>query len=311
MEQQMAQHTEEMTGDGPAAPAALLELAIAERSDAGCVRSHNEDYVEHRIPVENRVRARKGILCLVADGMGGHKAGEVASQQAVELIMRHYYGNLSRDVGASLLRALRAANSAIHELAAADPSRAGMGTTLVGLVISGNEVVVANVGDSRAYLVGRKGITRITEDHSWVEEQVQAGMLTPEQARTHPQRNLVTRALGSRPSVEVDLYEGVIADGDILVLCTDGLTNLVEDREIESAVRANSPEDAALLLVELAKERGGPDNVTILVVLASQRQVTAEMPRERRVGALKWALLLLALAVVFGVLALVLLWHAF
>jgi len=167
---------------------------------------------------------------------------------------------------------------------------------------------VANVGDSRAYLVGRKGITRITEDHSWVEEQVQAGMLTPEQARTHPQRNLVTRALGSRPAVEVDLYEGVIADGDCLVLCTDGLTNLVEDREIESAVRANRPEDAAQLLVEMAKERGGYDNVTVLVARASQRQATAEGPRDGRTGALKWVLLLLAIAVVLGLFALMLLW---
>jgi serine/threonine protein phosphatase PrpC len=296
--------------EGPGAPAALLELAIAERTDAGCVRPHNEDYVEHRIPQDNRVRARKGILCLVADGMGGHKAGEVASQQAVELVMRQYYGNPSRDMGASLLRAFRTANGAIHELAAADPSRAGMGTTLVGSAIRGNEAVVANVGDSRAYLVGRKGITRITEDHSWVEEQVQAGILTPEQARTHPQRNLVTRALGSRPAVEVDLYQGVIADGDCLVLCTDGLTNLVEDREIELAVHANPPEEAAQRLVEMAKERGGNDNVTVLVVRASQRQATAEMPRDGRFGALKWVLLLLAIAVVLGLVALALLWSA-
>ena len=255
-----------------------LDLVAAKLTDVGRKRPHNEDYVEYYVPTDPQQRARKGAAYLVADGMGGHQAGEVASQGAVDLVIRQYYSDPDPDVGASIVRAIRAANKQIHSQAQADPSKSGMGTTLVAAVVLGRKVYVANVGDSRAYLINRTGITQITDDHSWVEEQVRAGLLTPEQARRHPQRNLVTRALGSKPMVEVDLFEGEISAGDTLLLCSDGLTGRVDDQEIAAKVREHLPTDAARLLVAQANERGGNDNITVLIVRAQEEQVTMRMP---------------------------------
>jgi serine/threonine protein phosphatase PrpC len=261
----------------PTSPQAL-DLVAAKLTDVGRKRPHNEDYVEHFVPPDPQQRARKGAIYLVADGMGGHQAGEVASQGAVELVIHQYYSDPDLDVGASLVRAIRAANKQIHSQAQADPSKSGMGTTLVAAVVLGRKVYVANVGDSRAYLINRTGITQITDDHSWVEEQVRAGLLTPEQARKHPQRNLVTRALGSKPTVEVDLFEGEIGAGDTLLLCSDGLTGRVEDQEIAAMVREHLPKEASRLLVAQANERGGNDNITVLIVRAQEEQLTMPMP---------------------------------
>ena len=248
----------------PAAPPPSLQAV--KLTDVGRVRSHNEDYVDFYVPPDPRQLERKGALYLVADGMGGHQAGEVASRGAVELVIGQYYSDTTHDVGTSLVRAFRAANKSIYDQAQADPSKAGMGTTLVAAVILGRKVYVANVGDSRAYLINKAGIVQITEDHSWVEEQVRAGVLTPEQAAHHPQRNLVTRALGTKPQVEVDLFEGELGEGDFLLLCTDGLTGRVTDQEIATLVNGNPLEEAARRLVALANERGGNDNITVLIV---------------------------------------------
>lgn len=255
-----------------------LDLAAAKLTDVGRKRPHNEDYVEYYAPPDPQQRARKGVIYLVADGMGGHQAGEVASQGAVDSVIAQYYSDPDPDVGASLVRAIRVANKQIHSQAQADPSKSGMGTTLVAAVVRGRHVYVANVGDSRAYLINRTSITQITEDHSWVEEQVRAGLLTAEQARKHPQRNLVTRALGSKPAVEVDLFEGEISTGDVLLLCSDGLTGRVGDQEIATVVREHLPAEAARLLVAQANERGGNDNITVLIVRAQEEQLTMPMP---------------------------------
>jgi serine/threonine protein phosphatase PrpC len=247
-------------------PAQGIDLVAVKLTDTGRVRPHNEDYVDFYEPADPQERARKGAIYLVADGMGGHQAGEVASRGAVELAIQRYYADPSRDVGKSLVRAVQAANQQIHAQAQADPSKAGMGTTLVAAVVLGRRVYVANVGDSRAYLINQTKMAQITEDHSWVEEQVRAGLLTHEQAKRHPQRNLVTRALGSKPVVEVDLFEGEISRGDALLLCSDGLTGRVEDREIATIIREHPPREAAQLLVGAANERGGSDNITVLIV---------------------------------------------
>ena len=255
-----------------------LDLVAAKLTDVGRARPHNEDYVDYYIPPDARQRTRQGVIYVVADGMGGHQAGEVASQGAVEVVIGQYYSDTTHDVGTSLVRAFRAANQQIHTQAQSDPSKGGMGTTLVAAVVLGRKVFVANVGDSRAYLINRQGITQITEDHSWVEEQVRAGLLTPEQARRHPQRNLVTRALGSKPAVEVDLFEGEIGAGDALLLCSDGLTGRVEDQELAAMVREHAPQQAAQLLVDLANERGGNDNITVLIVSAQEEPATVKAP---------------------------------
>jgi serine/threonine protein phosphatase PrpC len=255
-----------------------LDFEIAKLTDVGRARPHNEDYVDYYIPPDPRQIARKGAIYLVADGMGGHQAGEVASRGVVELTIGQYYGDTTHDVGTSLVRAFRLANQQIHEQAQSDPAKGGMGSTLVAAVILGRKVYVANVGDSRAYLINAKGMIQITEDHSWVEEQVRAKLLTPEQARRHPQRNLVTRALGSKLDVQVDLFEGELNAGDVLLLCTDGLTGRVEDHEIAAIVQQQPPQEAARQLVALANERGGNDNISVLIVRAQREAVTMPAP---------------------------------
>jgi serine/threonine protein phosphatase PrpC len=253
-------------GDPGQAEAQPEPLKATKLTDVGQLRPHNEDYLDSVVPSDSALLQRKGALYLVADGMGGHQAGEVASQTAVETVIQNYYADPSNDVGGSLVRAFEAANRSIHEQAQANPATAGMGTTLVAAVIRGRKMHIANVGDSRAYLINKKGISQITDDHSWVEEQVRAGLLTRRQARRHPQRNLVTRALGSRPSVEVDLYEIHKGKRDTILLCSDGLTNHVEDAEIEAALRGHPAQEAAQALVALANERGGSDNISLLFV---------------------------------------------
>ncbi|MFN2241112.1 MAG: Stp1/IreP family PP2C-type Ser/Thr phosphatase [Anaerolineae bacterium] len=252
-----------------------LDLIAVKLTDTGRVRSHNEDYVDYVVPPDPQQQARKGAIYLVADGMGGHQAGEVASRGAVELVSQRYYADTSRDVGTSLVRAVQSANQQLYAQARSDPSKSGMGTTLVAAVTLGRKVYVANVGDSRAYLINKTNMTQITEDHSWVEEQVRAGLLTQEQAKRHPQRNLVTRALGSKPAVDVDLFEGEIGRGDTLLLCSDGLTGRVEDHEIAAIVRAHPPTEAARLLVAAANERGGSDNITVLIVSTEKEAAAA------------------------------------
>ncbi len=290
-------------GPAPEAVPDTLDLDVFQLSDVGRVRTRNEDFSDYHVPQDPQQRQQKGMLFLVADGMGGHQAGDVASRQAVEYVVGQYYGDTQHDIGTSLVRAYRGANRLINEQAEADESKAGMGTTLVGAVVLGQKVYIANVGDSRAYLIGQGGTVQITEDHSWVEEQVRAGLLTPEQARVHPQRNLVTRALGSKASVEVDLFEGQINRGDSLLLCSDGLTGYVRDSEIEAIVRQNSPQDAGRQLVELAKERGGRDNITVMIVSARQAAPAVPVRAAKQKGALRIAPILVGVALLLAVVA--------
>jgi len=256
----------------------VLDLIVAKLTDVGRARPRNEDFVEYHVPTDPEQLEGKGAIYLVADGMGGHQAGEVASRSSVEIVIADYYRDHASDIGASLVRAFRLANQEIYAMSQTDPSMSGMGTTLVAAVIVGRQVYIANVGDSRAYLINSGGMVQITEDHSWVEEQVRAGLLTPEQAKRHPQRNLVTRALGSRPTVEVDLFEGEISAGDSLLMCTDGLTGRVEDPEIANIVRAQHPQEAVQTLVHLANERGGNDNISVLIVSTQAELPTVKAP---------------------------------
>ncbi len=284
------------------------DLVSVKVTDVGRVRTHNEDYVDEYVPQDPQQLARKGALYIVADGMGGHQAGEVASEGAVKLVISHYYKDTTHDIGTSLVRAIRAANQMVYDQAQADSAKTGMGTTLVAAVILGRKVYLGNVGDSRAYLVHKAGITRITEDHSWVEEQVRAGLLTPDQAMRHPQKNLLTRALGTKPSVDVDLFEGELGKDDKLLLCSDGLTGRVEDREIASIVNQYAPEEAARRLVALANERGGNDNITVLIVSDQVETPTVAAPAPAAVKKApgRRSLLLPILAGLAGVLVLAL-----
>jgi serine/threonine protein phosphatase PrpC len=243
-----------------------LRLEVAQLTDVGRKREHNEDNMAYVIPKDEQVLAMKGALFIVADGMGGHAAGEVASEIAVDTVSNVYYMDDNLDVTAPLLLAIKRANAAIHQRAAENMLRSGMGTTCVAAVLRGNMAYIANVGDSRAYLIRQGQVRQVSLDHSWVAEQVRAGLLTEEQARTHAQRNVITRSLGTQPDVEVDVFREQIQPGDYLVLCTDGLSGLISDDELLRIVERSVPQESVYHLVERANENGGPDNITAIVV---------------------------------------------
>ena len=256
-----------------------LRLDVAQLTDVGRKREHNEDNMAFVIPKDSQVMASKGALFIVADGMGGHAAGEVASEIAVDTVSNMYYQEDSNDVAVSLLRAIRRANASIHQRAAENLLRTGMGTTCVAAVLRGNMAYIANVGDSRAYLLRGNQVKQISHDHSWVAEQVRAGLLTEEQARTHAQRNVITRCLGTQAEVDVDVFHEELHEGDSLVLCTDGLSGLVSDEELQRIVDQFVPQESVYHLVERANENGGPDNITAIVVRV--QEVGEEPPSVR------------------------------
>jgi serine/threonine protein phosphatase PrpC len=252
-----------------------LRLDVAQLTDVGRKREHNEDNMAFVIPKDSQVMAGKGALFIVADGMGGHAAGEVASEIAVDTVSNMYYQEDSNEVDVSLLRAIKRANASIHLRAAENLLRTGMGTTCVAAVLRGNMAYIANVGDSRAYLLRGDQVKQISQDHSWVAEQVRAGLLTEEQARTHAQRNVITRCLGTQAEVDVDVFHEELHEGDALVLCTDGLSGLVSDEELRRIVDLFVPQESVYHLVERANENGGPDNITAIVI---QVQEVGEEP---------------------------------
>ena len=260
--------------------AKLLRLDVAQLTDVGRKREHNEDNMAYVIPKDPQVMAYKGALFIVADGMGGHAAGEVASEIAVDTVSNAYYQDDSDDVAASLLQAIRRANAAIHQRASENMLRSGMGTTCVTAVLRGNMAYIANVGDSRAYLVRRSTLRQVSQDHSWVAEQVRAGLLTEEQARTHTQRNVITRSLGTQPEVEIDLFREVLEEGDTLLLCSDGLSGMVSDEELEQTAERFVPQESVYHLIERANENGGADNIT--AVIARVQELGVEPPGVRQ-----------------------------
>jgi PPM family protein phosphatase len=229
-------------------------------TDVGLVRERNEDAWGMATAEADGAR-----VFVVADGMGGHAAGQIASQLAVQRVEEAF--RLSRGALSERLReAVRSANRRVHEEALRDAALAGMGTTLVALGLDAGGACVANVGDSRAYRLRAADFVALTRDHSLVEELVRRGLLAPEQARFHPRRNELTRSLGTGADVEVDLEAVEVARGDVFLLCSDGLCGVVEDRGIAALLDSRSPDQAARALVDAAIGQGGPDNVTVLVL---------------------------------------------
>ena len=261
-----------------------LRLDVAQLTDVGRKREHNEDNMAYHIPPDVDVMVRKGALFIVADGMGGHAAGEVASEIAVDTVSDTYYQDESDDVSASLVRAIKRANASIHQRAAENMLRSGMGTTCVAAVLRGDMAYIANVGDSRAYLLRGGNVRQVSQDHSWVAEQVRAGLLTEDQARTHAQRNVITRCLGTQADVEIDVFAKHLEEGDSLVLCTDGLSGLISDEDLRRIVSQFVPQESVYHLVERANENGGPDNITAIVVHV---QEVGSEPNGRRPAAIK------------------------
>ena len=248
-------------------------LEIGVLSDTGRVRTLNEDSygIAAQLGMSNDLLARKGQLFAVADGMGGHAAGEVASQLAISTLFEVYYQDPDPDLRRSLLAAIQTANTRVYEQAEANEMQAGMGTTLVAAVLHNDQWLIANAGDSRAYLVRNGKAQQATRDHSWVAEQMAAGVLTAEEGRNHPYRNIVTRSLGQMPDLAAELFLEPAMPGDALLLCSDGLSNLVSPRSMAQAITTHSAQAAAEQLVRQANQQGGPDNITAVVVkLAGQ-----------------------------------------
>ena len=236
-------------------------------TDPGCVRAQNQDAYQ----IEQL--DRNTLLCIVCDGMGGAKSGNVASSLATDVfqqeVRRCWNSSMDReDIEQMLRSAAKLANFTVYDQAQELEEFSGMGTTLVAMLIRENEAVIVNVGDSRAYGVGRKGIRRLTTDHSLVQMMVQRGDLTPEQARTYPGKNFITRAIGTEPVVECDVFHVDVERGDCLLLCSDGLSNMMDDQEILfEVVHGVNKDQCCQRLLDIAKNRGAPDNVTCVMVL--------------------------------------------
>lgn len=229
----------------------------------------SDDTEVEKVKTNENNKTQKGF-CILADGMGGHNAGEVASQNAVKFIaegLNKMMENNDTEIPGGLIKAVSYANEKVYTMAALNPIHSGMGTTVVAAYVDGDTAYVANVGDSRAYAVRDDEIFQITTDHSVVAELVRCGSITPEEARRHPQKNIITRAVGTDTSVRTDVFEYDYAPDDILLLCSDGLSTMLEDKDILAIVKnGNTSEEIVTSLIDAAKEYGGLDNITVICV---------------------------------------------
>lgn len=231
-------------------------------TDRGAVRQQNQDAYAARVLDDGRA------IALVCDGMGGARAGNVASTMAVELFMEEFLkpgqeGPVEEQMG----HAASVANQAVFQRSVTDPECAGMGTTMVAVLAGAEEAVILNEGDSRCYHINDEGIVLVTRDHSLVEDLVERGELTREQARTHPHKNLITRALGAEPVLMADCFRQPLAAGDCLLLCSDGLSNVVNEQEmLYEVVHGGETEQCCQRLLNIALSRGAPDNVTVVLI---------------------------------------------
>jgi serine/threonine protein phosphatase PrpC len=246
----------------------VRKLIFANESHVGMVRSDNQDFLG-KFPDESLdVSAPKGLLFIVADGMGGHKAGKEASKMAVDAVSKSYFADgTPAEITDALSTAFRSANHAIYSHSMSNPRYSGMGTTCTALVIQDDYAYIGHIGDSRVYQISKKKIVQLTKDHSKVAEMQRRGIITREEAKTHPERSHLYRALGTKAEAEIDVISQIpIGKNEYFVMCTDGLFNNVEDHEIHEIVLSQPPERACKALVELANVRGGQDNITIQII---------------------------------------------
>ena len=235
-------------------------------TDPGCVRSQNQDtYVIEQLD-------RHTLLCVVCDGMGGAKSGNIASTLAADVfvqeIKQSWNSNMTQErIDQMIQRATKLANFTVYDQAAQIEDFSGMGTTMAAVLIKGMSVTVVNVGDSRVYAVSSDGIRQLTKDHSLVQMMVDRGELTPELARTYPGKNFITRAIGTEAIVDCDLFHHTMERGECLLLCSDGLSNMMDDQEILfEVVHGVSKQQCCQRLLDIAKNRGAPDNVTSVLI---------------------------------------------
>ena len=236
-------------------------------TDPGCVRKQNQDaYQIEKLD-------RNSLLCVVCDGMGGAKSGNIASTLAVDVFVQEvrqsWKAHLDQEkIDQILLGAVKLANFTVYDQAQQFPEFDGMGTTLVAVLVRGKKATVVNVGDSRAYGIDRSGIRQISKDHSLVQMMVERGELSPERAKTYPGKNFITRAIGTEPIVMCDIFHLDVVKGDFFLLCSDGLSNMMDDQEILfEVVHGVNKAHCCKRLLDIAKYRGAPDNVTSVLVL--------------------------------------------
>jgi protein phosphatase len=251
-----------------------MRFSCAARTDVGVVRSGNED---------TYLMASDRGLFVVADGMGGHAAGEVASEMAARLVAERFApvrGMSDDELMAQMVGAIRAANAAIFERTLQEHDKRGMGTTATAMALLPRRYLIGHVGDSRAYVLRGGALNQLTKDHSYVQEQVDAGRLSPEEARVHPYANVITRCVGSSGDVVPDLYVGTLEPDDLILLASDGLTGMIEDADMQAILEADvSLEELVDRLIAEANRRGGLDNITVILVRIEEvSPPTGEIP---------------------------------
>ncbi|HIR53178.1 MAG TPA: Stp1/IreP family PP2C-type Ser/Thr phosphatase [Candidatus Onthovicinus excrementipullorum] len=241
-------------------------MRIVAKTDTGLVRSMNQDaYAAGELPVG----AAWAVVC---DGMGGASGGDVASSLAVKTISEHITSGYRDGMGAKSVRnmldcAISAANITIYDMSRSNESLRGMGTTVVAVIVAGGTAYISHAGDSRAYMLSEGGeLRQLTRDHSMVQELLECGKLTPEEARTHPRKNVITRALGVADSIDADFSEEKMEPGDVLLICTDGLSNYISNDDIVEVTKSHNYYEFADELIKKANSNGGGDNITVVAV---------------------------------------------
>lgn len=258
------------------------KISSAYSTDTGRIRDHNEDFVIGHEPQNKEQAAQDGWLYIVADGVGGADAGEVASSYASEKVIYHFLklADSEEDFGERLKKSIEKAHLDLCKLIDERQDDRRMGTTIVATALQKNEAVIANVGDSRGYLVSDGSISQITKDHSLIAKLLEEGIVTAEEAEALNIGNIILQSIGSEQPPVVDLYKVSLQKNDHLLLCSDGLTNHVKDDEIQEIVSNHPPEDATQQLIDLANARGGHDNITVLILAYDVSAASVETSAE-------------------------------
>ncbi len=262
------------------------KVEIAIKTHVGMVRSENQDHFGVYRPSGPEEESRKGHFVVVADGMGGHSGGQIASQTAADAMVSTFKNSKLQTMQELLEESILAGNEAVKSKQESNPQLREMGTTCVNALVRGESIMVAHLGDSRCYMFRGSEDSQVTRDHTYLNELIDIGLLTPEQADGHPDKNIITRCVGMSQRLEIDYNHRSIERGDIFAMCSDGLSNFVTIEEVGQVVRKHEPEEACELLIKMANERGGDDNITVAVIrineIPEEDDDLARLDAERR-----------------------------